>query len=197
MRADFFDRFGPFPEFAKLVEKNIAIVADMQVDELRLAIEQPAAQHGVMFEQGLVEEIIKDVQGQAGSLPLLQYTLDLLWRKEELDGGLPDRHLKAQAYRELGGVRGALQKRADEIYDSFGDEADAKSPSAKAGDRSADFPPPGGHRRHWLQTKRYGAPSAGVSRRQTSRRQQEQEILQTLINQKLLCEQSRGGRSNR
>jgi hypothetical protein len=49
MRADFSDRLSPFPQFAKLIEKNIAFVADMQVDELRLAIEQPAAKHGVAF----------------------------------------------------------------------------------------------------------------------------------------------------
>ena len=93
MRADFLDRFSPFPQFAKLIEKNIDLVADMHADELRLAIEQPAARHGVVFEQGLVEEIIKDVQGQAGSLPLLQYTLDLLWEEEARADGLADRHL--------------------------------------------------------------------------------------------------------
>jgi hypothetical protein len=57
-------RLSPFPEFAKLVEKNIDLVTDMHPDELRLAIEQPAAQHGVVFQQGLVEEIIKDVQAK-------------------------------------------------------------------------------------------------------------------------------------
>jgi len=109
MRADFLDRFSVYPRFAALVEKNITLVAEMQADELRLAIEQPAAQHGVVFERGLVEEIIKDVQGQPGSLPLLQYTLDLLWEAERVTDGLTDRHLNTQVYRELGGVRGALQ----------------------------------------------------------------------------------------
>ena len=131
MRADFLDRFSPFPEFAKIIEKNIDFVADMHADELRQAIEQPAARHGVVFEQGLVEEIIKDVQGQAGSLPLLQYTLDLLWQEEAREDGLADRHLNTKAYRELGGVRGALQKRADEIYDSFAEGADGKTASPK------------------------------------------------------------------
>src|SRR5206468_12920300 len=126
-----FDRFSPFPQFAKLIEKNIAFVTDMQVDELRLAIEQPAAKHGVVFEQGLVEEIIKDVQGQAGPLPLLQYTLSLCWQEEERSDGLADRHLNTQTYRQLGGVRGALQKRADELYASFADGADPKGESAK------------------------------------------------------------------
>jgi energy-coupling factor transporter ATP-binding protein EcfA2 len=127
MRADFLERLSPFPEFAKLVEKNIDLVTDMHPDELRLAIEQPAAQHGVVFRPGLVEEIIKDVQGQAGSLPLLQYTLNILWEEERKEGGLADRTLNTQTYREVGGVRGALQKRADEIYTSLSESTDPKS----------------------------------------------------------------------
>jgi WD40 repeat protein len=191
MRADFLDRFSPFPQFAKMVEKNIDFVADMHADELRQAIEQPAARHGVVFEQGLVEEIIKDVQGQAGSLPLLQYTLDLLWQEEARDNGLADRHLNARAYRELGGVRGALQKRADEIYASFGDGSDAKAATPKQEIvrqiflRLVDLAGEGSDAAAWRPVRRRASMtmfSAG----------QEQEILQALINQKLLVSNREG-----
>jgi len=190
MRGDFFDRFSPYPEFAKLLEKNIALVADMQVDEVRLAIEQPAAQHGVVFEQGLVEEIIEDVQGQAGSLPLLQYTLNLLWQDEERGDGLADRHLNTQTYRELGGVRGALQKRADEIYASFGDSTDSKGDSEKQKIvrqiflRVVDIAGKDADEVSWRPVRRrvpkelFGTPK-------------EQEVLQELIDQKLLVSSGR------
>jgi WD40 repeat protein len=192
MRADFFDRFSPFPQFAKLIEKNIAFVTDMQVDELRLAIEQPAAKHGVVFEQGLVEEIIKDVQGQAGSLPLLQYTLSLCWQEEECSDGLADRHLNTQTYRQLGGVRGALQKRADEIYASFADGSDPKTESAKQKEvrqiflRVVDLAGQGGDEGAWRPVRRR-VPKAIFSS------PQEQEILQALIDQKLLVSSGRQG----
>ena len=191
MRADFFDRFSPFPQFAKLIEKNIAFVTDMQVDELRLAIEQPAAKHGVVFEQGLVEEIIKDVQGQAGPPPLLQYTLSLCWQEEERSDGLADRHLNTQTYRQLGGVRGAPQKRADEIYASFGDGADPKTESAKQKVvrqiflRLVDLAGQGADEKVWHPVRRR-VPKATFSS------PQEQEMLQALIDQKLLV--SSGGR---
>jgi tetratricopeptide (TPR) repeat protein len=116
MRADFLDRLSPYPEFIKLTDRHRPMLAEMQRDELRLAIEQPAAHHGVIFEAGLVEEIIKDVQGQAGYLPLLQYTLNLLWETEKQADHLHDRTLKIRSYRNLGGIRGALQKRVDQIY---------------------------------------------------------------------------------
>lgn len=112
MRSDFLEELGAYPQFARIAENNIKVVADMQAEELRQAIEQPAANHGIVFEPGLVEEIIRDVQGQAGSLPLLQYTLDLLWQNDDLS----DRELNISTYRQLGGVTGALQKHVNEIY---------------------------------------------------------------------------------
>ena len=191
MRADFLDRFSPFPQFAKIIEKNIDFVADMHPDELRLAIEQPAARHGVVFEQGLVEEIIKDVQGQAGSLPLLQYTLDLLWQEEAREDALADRHLNARAYRELGGVRGALQKRADEIYSSFGDGSDAKAATPKQEIvrqiflRLVDLAGEGPNDAAWRPVRRRASMAMFTE-------VQEQEILQALINQKLLVSNREG-----
>ena len=116
MRADFLDRLSPYAEFIKLTNRHRPMIAEMQRDELRLAIEQPAAHHGVVFEEGLVEEMIKDVQGQAGYLPLLQYTLALLWETEKQAGALQDRTLQISTYRNLGGIRGALQKHVDQIY---------------------------------------------------------------------------------
>ena len=118
MRADFLDRLDaePVNRLARLTDKHRPLMTQMYPDELRLAIEQPAAHHGVVFEQGLVETIIKDVQGQAGYLPLLQYTLNQLWESEVRDGGIHDRTLNIHSYRLIGGVRGALQKRVSQIY---------------------------------------------------------------------------------
>ncbi|MGA7935590.1 MAG: adenylate/guanylate cyclase domain-containing protein, partial [Kovacikia sp.] len=97
MRADFLDRFSAYPNLGKLTQQQIRLMTDMQRDELWLAIKQPAARSGVVFETGLIEEILRDVQGQAGYLPLLQYTLDLLWESEHRNGSLQlDRTLHAR-----------------------------------------------------------------------------------------------------
>ena len=107
MRADFFDRFGPHPELSRLCEQGLCLVSEMQASELRAAIEQPAARHGVVFEEGLVEQIIADVKGRPGALPLLQYTLDLVWRE---DNPVDDRTLNRASYHKVGGVEGALRR---------------------------------------------------------------------------------------
>lgn len=119
MRADFLDRLSPYPDLIKITDKHRPMLAEMQLDELRLAIEQPAAHHGVVFETGLVKQIIDDVQGQAGYLPLLQYTLNLLWETEVQSQSIEDRTLNISNYQKLGGVRGALQQHVDQIYKSL------------------------------------------------------------------------------
>jgi WD40 repeat protein len=126
MRADFFDRFGPYPTFGALAQQGLQLVLDMETSELRAAIEQPAAKHGVVFEEGLVEQIIADVKGRPGALPLLQYTLDLLWRS---DNPADDRTLNTSSYHKLGGVEGALRQRADAVYRNS--DPQVKTPRSK------------------------------------------------------------------
>ena len=70
----------------------------------------------MLFEAGLVDKILAEIQGQAGCLPLLQYTLNLLWEKERKANSIKDRTLKIATYDKLGGVRGALQQHVDRIY---------------------------------------------------------------------------------
>jgi WD40 repeat protein len=119
MRADFLGEFNPYPQFGKIVQRQIHLVNEMPEDELELAIKGPAAKHGVRFEPGLAKEIISDVQGQAGSLPLMQYTLDRLWDYEVNLDKLADRTLNTQNYQALGKVRGALEQHVNKIYGTF------------------------------------------------------------------------------
>ena len=126
MRSDFLEQFSFYSDLGAIAnQNNIHLVTEMYPDELRQAIEQPAAKHGVVFEEGLVEQIIKEVEGQKGYLPLLQYTLNLLWENECKTLGtdnrpnIEDRILNKRSYASLEGVRGALQKRVNEIYSNL------------------------------------------------------------------------------
>ncbi|QDL11097.1 hypothetical protein DP113_27160 [Brasilonema octagenarum UFV-E1] len=116
MRADFFERLREFPQLVEVTQKHRPMIVEMQPNELRLAIEQPAAHHGVVFEAGLVDTIIASIQGQAGYLPLLEYTLNLLWSEEVKTGSINDRTLNISTYQNIGGVTGALQKHVDNLY---------------------------------------------------------------------------------
>jgi serine/threonine protein kinase/WD40 repeat protein len=112
LRADFYDRPLRHPEFAELIKQNSVTVTPLTGDELERAIVGPATRAGLEFEPGLVAEIIAEVGNRHGSLPLLQYTLTELFETNVSGLLLVDR------YRELGGLTGALARRADEIYTS-------------------------------------------------------------------------------
>jgi flagellar hook assembly protein FlgD len=118
MRADFLDKLSPYPSLGKIHDQYSKMLTDMDESELRLAIAEPAARNGVIFEKGLINQIVADFYEQAGSLPLLQYTLDLLWEKDHIQ----ERVLNNKIYQEIGGVTGALEKQADKIYSRFNEQ---------------------------------------------------------------------------
>jgi WD40 repeat protein len=107
MRADFYGKCAADAELAAAVSDHHLLVAPMSEDEVRRAIERPAQLVGGEFEAGLVEMLVEDVMHQPGALPLLQHALLELWNRR---GG---RRLTIEAYREIGKLEGALQRRAD------------------------------------------------------------------------------------
>src|SRR5262249_24394790 len=86
------------------------VVLPLATRELRAAIEQPAARVGVRLEPELVGAIVKDVDEQPGTLPLLQYALTEVFERRE------GRTMTLVAYQESGGVLGALARRGEELY---------------------------------------------------------------------------------
>lgn len=90
-------------------EQHRVFIAQLGSQGLREAIEQPAAQVGLQLEAGLCERILADVADQPGTLPLLEYSLDLLWQRRK------GRLLTQEAYTALGGVTGALEGEAEKL----------------------------------------------------------------------------------
>jgi WD40 repeat protein/serine/threonine protein kinase len=110
IRADFYDRPLLQPIISDLVRERTEVVVPLTASELERVIVEPARKVGVNIDNALVAGIIAEVQEQPGALPLLQYALTELF--EHREGSM----ITLQAYREIGGVRGALARRADEIY---------------------------------------------------------------------------------
>jgi len=112
LRADFFDRPMYYSELGQLIEEHHALVFAMDINALRAVIEQPAALPEVQlaFEDDLVGDLLFEMQGQSSALPLLQFTLDLLYQRRS------GHTLTLRAYHEIGGVKGALVKHAEAIY---------------------------------------------------------------------------------
>jgi DNA-binding SARP family transcriptional activator/WD40 repeat protein len=115
LRADFYGRCTEHRELAELVSRSQVMVGPMEPDELRRAIEAPAARAGIEVEQPLVDALVAEVEGQPGALPLLSTTLLELWR---IRGGSV---LRYETYRAAGGVDGAVARLAEQTYAQFDD----------------------------------------------------------------------------
>lgn len=110
LRADFYDRPLSRPVISDLISKRTEVVVPLNYEELEQVITLPARRVGVQIEPQLVQAIIAEVADQPASLPLLQYLMSELFANRETN------LLTYQSYQSMGGVRGALAKRADEIY---------------------------------------------------------------------------------
>ena len=116
LRADFYGRFAAYPGLAELLGGNHALVGPLQASELRRAVELPAAHVGLRVEPELADALVDDVEGEPGALPLLSTALLELWQKRE------DNALTLAAYRESGGVHGAIARLAEATYARIPDE---------------------------------------------------------------------------
>jgi WD40 repeat protein/predicted Ser/Thr protein kinase len=86
---------------------------------LRRALTQPALQCGYRFEDdALVAEMLGEVEGERGALPLLAFAAARLWEKRDRKTGL----LTRSAFQDIGGVGGALARHAEATMDRIGPE---------------------------------------------------------------------------
>ena len=113
LRADFYDRPLLHPEFAPLFTAGVVNVLPLDAEDLKAAVVEPARRVGVAVEPALLAELVTDTVGQPGALPLFQYTLTELFDRR--GGG----EVTLTSYRRLGGLRGAVSRRAEQLYGSL------------------------------------------------------------------------------
>jgi WD40 repeat protein/transcriptional regulator with XRE-family HTH domain len=116
LRADFIDRPLRYVDFGELIQRRSELVLPLTPDEVERAILGPAQRAGLRLESGLVAAMTRDVGDQPGGLPLLQYALTELFEKCITGADGHSNLLTKAAYTEIGGVLGALGRRAEEVY---------------------------------------------------------------------------------
>ena len=116
IRADFYDRPLLYRTLAELVRARTEVVVPLTTEELERAVAGPAERVGVSVAPGLVAQLVADVADQPGALPLLQFALTELFDRRQ------GSTLSPEIYREIGGVSGALARRAEEIFSSLSEE---------------------------------------------------------------------------
>jgi len=113
MRADHLAVLAAYPDIARLIERGLYLLGPMGEDGLRAAITRPADSAGMLMEPGLVDLLIREVEGQPGALPLLSHALRRTWERRE------GRTLTVDGYRATGGIRGSVAQSAEQLYESL------------------------------------------------------------------------------
>ncbi|MCG2786840.1 MAG: formylglycine-generating enzyme family protein, partial [Anaerolineae bacterium] len=109
-RADFLGEVAPFKSLKDEVENHQVIIPPMDEAELRRSMEAQAACAGLRFESDLSQQMLDDVSGEPGAMPLLQHALWTLWTRRH------GRWLRAEEYRAFGGVRQAIASTAEAVF---------------------------------------------------------------------------------
>jgi WD40 repeat protein/tetratricopeptide (TPR) repeat protein len=121
LRSDFYARCLDHPPLVELMKDHGSFaLPPPSPGDLAQMIRQPAVTAGLVFEENTatgdkLDEIIRDAaMRDPSALPLLSYTLEQLYEKRTNDGTLT-----FAAYQELGGLEGAIGRRAEETYQTL------------------------------------------------------------------------------
>lgn len=113
LRADHLGDLTPYPEIARVVEDGLYLLGPLGEAGLRNAIQGPAHRAGLRLEPGLVDLLIRDVEGEPAALPLLSHVLRETWERRE------GPTLTVAGYRATGGIRQAVAQTAESLYDAM------------------------------------------------------------------------------
>ncbi|MGP3957133.1 nSTAND1 domain-containing NTPase [Nonomuraea sp. 3N208] len=120
LRADFLEAGLSHPALGSALSRAVYALTPMHREQLKEVIERPLEGiPAVGYDPMLVETILDDAGNQQGALPLLGFVLEKLWQKRSQG------QISFAAYGELGGVRGALAKEAERIWQECVPESDA------------------------------------------------------------------------
>ena len=133
MRADFWHRILDAPELVAMARGHGRLeVPPAAAAEIAEMIRKPAQAAGLSFQVheqsglGLDTVLAEHAASEPGVLPLLSFTLDALYTEDVQKRG--GRELTFQSYDALGGLGGAIAKRADEVMEALPEKARAASP---------------------------------------------------------------------
>ena len=116
LRSEFLSTAPDRAGLAEVIDDSLFLEA-LSRTRLPEIIERPAQQAGVDFAPGLVGQIVEEISsGRDGSdaLPLLAYALRELYERTGRAGTIT-----TEDYAAIGGVVGALQRRADRLLDEL------------------------------------------------------------------------------
>ncbi len=121
LRSDFIAPCLEYPALATLLQQSSILVPPVLSEaDYRQVILRPAEKVGLNVQPELVEVLLQDLSHTASDLPLLEFVLEQLWENRRPG------ELSLQVYQQtIGGLKGALERKAQATYDSLDKDAQA------------------------------------------------------------------------
>src|SRR5215212_1006418 len=131
MRSDFLSNCAAYPALNEMLSQQFRQIGAMQPEELVSAIALPAKKVGLPVEPELIAQIINDMKGEPGALPLMQFALKELFEARGAKGG--DIALTLEDYLARGGIQKMLARHADATLNELSAEQQALARSIFSG----------------------------------------------------------------
>ena len=115
-RSDFLHRIAENAAFADSVMHGLLLLGPPDKEGLREAIVGPAEKADYRFESPqMVDELLGELKSSSAPYPLMQFCLANLWAQRNTRSQI----LPYEAFRQMGGVAGALAGHADQIISTL------------------------------------------------------------------------------
>ncbi len=121
LRADFYGHAVEGPTLLPMLRRHQVLVGPMDPESLRRVVVEPARRAGATVEPELVELVLRDLSPRgtppdASALPMMSHALLATWKQAR------NARLRVSDYIAVGGVAGAVQRTAEQVYGSLDEE---------------------------------------------------------------------------
>ncbi|MEP7112166.1 MAG: BTAD domain-containing putative transcriptional regulator [Ilumatobacteraceae bacterium] len=116
VRADLYDRPLQHASIGQMVADGTFALPPLSPQALEEVVARPAERNGVGFDDGVVAAIVAEASAHPAGLPLLQFAMAELYERRV------DNCVTSRSLNEMGGLGGAIGRRAEDIYSSLDDD---------------------------------------------------------------------------
>lgn len=114
-RRDMLDPLLALGDLGRILARGMSLVEPLRDDVWGSVIDAALATYGYSFEDdALRQQLLDDLRGTAGAMPLFQFALTQLWAQRDDKG----KRITRDGVGRVGGIAGALERYADQTFES-------------------------------------------------------------------------------
>ncbi len=122
MRLDFLGDCARFARLPEAISDGQFLVPNLSRAERRAAIEEPAKKAGKLIRPEVTQRLLNEIGEDPEQLPVLQHLLMRMWQHAGANA-----EITLKDYDDTDGVKGAISRHAEQIYNGLATDADRKA----------------------------------------------------------------------